>query len=160
MSSSLLVTHERLGNWASQLRRRLATAGPIRWSETRSGADLARAIRGVAVPIVLIDLADRPRAMLDDLDEAVQLAPSGLFLVLDPKNHRGVSGLARELGATFVLSGQTQPPVVAELLARWLPLARRRAELEGWSVPVEREPEPWERLDLFATSRITAGHPA
>jgi len=160
MSSTLVVTHERLGNWARQLRRRLATAGPVRWAETRSGSDLARAVRGVAVPVVLIDLADRPRAMLEDLDMAVQSTPSGLFLVLDPEGHPGVSGLARELGATLVLSGRTPPPVVADLLARWLPLARGRDELEGWSTPVDREPEHWERLDLFNQPRVTAGHPA
>jgi len=149
MPSSLVVTHERLGTWARQLRPRLASAGPQRWTETRSGADLARVVEGTVAPLVVIDLADRPRAMLEDLDDAVQAAPEGLFLVLDPKHHPGVAGLARELGATLVFSGWTAPPQVAELLMRWLPLARIRSERDGWAAPVDPEPEFWERPDLF-----------
>ncbi len=153
MGSPLVVTHERQGTWARHLRPRLAAAGPgpgpIRWAETRSAADLARAVRGVPVPLVVIDVADRPRAMLEDLDLAAQAAPAGLFLVLDPRAHPGVEPLARELGATLVLSGVVPPPRVAEVLLRWLPLARLRAEADGWAVPADPEPEPWERRDLF-----------
>ena len=154
MPSSLVVTHERLGTWARQLRPRLASAGSIGWVESRSTADLERAVGGVIAPVVVIDLADRPGAMLEDLDMAVRSAPAGLFLVLDPNDHHGVAGLARELGATLVISGWTPPPNVAELLARWLTLARSRSERDGWSIPVEREPEPWERLDFFNPAAI------
>ena len=51
--------------------------------------------------------------------------------------------LARELGATLVLSGHVPPPVVAELLDRWLSLARRRTDADGWSARMAPEPESW-----------------
>ena len=116
--------------------------------ETRSAADLDAAVAGAACPVVVIDLARRPRAMLDDLDRAVRAAPDALILVLDPDSLDGVAPLARELGATHVVSGPTTPPAVAALLRRWLPLARRRAEAAGWSVPTLEppEPEPWNWL--------------
>ena len=44
-----------------------------------------------------------------------------------------VTSLARELGATHVLSGFVPPPQVAGLLTRWILLARRRIERDGWS---------------------------
>lgn len=158
MPTSLVVTHERLGTWARQLRTRLGStsmtpsggspngtgAGGVRLVETRSGADLAAAVRGVATPIVLIDLGDRPLAMLEDLDEAARVAPGGLFLVLDPARRPGVPALARELGATLALTGVVPPPRVADLIVRWIPLARRRAEADGWSAPDDPRPEPWE----------------
>ena len=150
MSSSLVVTHERLGTWARQLRPRLASLAAIRWVESRSKEDLVQAVRGVVAPIVVIDLADRPRAMLEDFDDASQIAPSGLFLVLNPKNQVEVVLLARELGATLVCSGWTSPPRVAALLTRWLALARGRSESEGWSTANGPESEPWERPDLWA----------
>jgi hypothetical protein len=153
MALPLLVTHERLGTWARHLRPRLAAPtmgiGLVRWVESRSSVDLDRAVRGVPAPVVLIDVADRPRAMLEDLDLATQAAPYGFFLVLDSKGHPDVAGLARELGATLVLSGFVPPPRVADLLARWVPIARRRAEVDGWAVPQEPEPEPWESRDFL-----------
>jgi hypothetical protein len=134
MPPATVVTHERRGTWARQLRPRLAGAGPVVWVESRSGDDLEQAIRGVASPIVVIDVADRPRAMLEDLDRAAAAAPAGLFLVLDPRRHPGVTDLAFELGATLALAGAVPPPRVAGLLLRWLPLARRRAEADGWAL--------------------------
>jgi hypothetical protein len=161
MALPLLVTHERLGTWARHLRQRLAAPamgiGPVRWVESRSGADLDRAVGGVPVPIVLIDVADRPRAMLEDLELVAEVAPSGFFLVLDPKGHPGVASLARELGATLVISGFVPPPRVADLLARWVPIARHRADVDGWALPHEPVPEPWESPDLFGPS---SGWPA
>lgn len=143
MPTPTVVTHERLGTWAGHLRPRLAALGPVRWVESRSGDDLDRAVRGLAAPVVVIDVADRPRRMLDDLDRAARASPGGLFLVLDPRAHPGVPPLASELGATLVLAGVVPPPRVADLVARWLPIARRRAEADGWAVTVGAEPDPW-----------------
>ena len=54
--------------------------------------------------------------------------------MLDPESHEGVALLARELGADARdLAARSPPPAVARLLARWLPLAQRRAEADGWS---------------------------
>ncbi len=127
-----LVIHERHGAWSRQLRPRLA-GWPIRWSESRSAADLEAALFLESCPILVVDLADRPIAGLDALGMAVVVAPNALSLVLDPGAYPGVAVVARELGATHVLSGHAPPPAVAELLARWLPLAGRRAEAEGWA---------------------------
>ena len=145
MRSLQVVIHERLGTWAGQLRPRLASSGlgTIRWVETRSTTDLDRAVRASVAPVVVIDLADRAGSMLEDLDVAVQAAPLGLFLVLDPKN-RIVGSQVRELGATDVLSGFVPPPKVARIVASWLPTARRRIERDGWAPPEQPEPELWE----------------
>lgn len=99
----------------------------------------------MACPILLLDLAHRPRAGLDDLDRALLLVPDLLSLVLDPEATDGVARLAREIGATHVLSGPAAPPAVARLIARWVPLALSRTEAAGWSSPVPEipEPEPW-----------------
>ena len=137
MPSVTVVTHERRGTWARHIRTRLAGAGAIRWVESRSGNDLERAIRGATSPVVLLDVADRPRPVLEDLDRAAQASPAGLFLVLDPADHPGLSALAFELGATLVMAGVVPPPRVAALLLRWLPLARRRAERDGWARPAD-----------------------
>jgi CheY-like chemotaxis protein len=154
VASLAVVLHERLGTWARQLRPRLL-AWPIRWVETRSTADLEAALAGMACPVVLIDLARRPRAALEDLDRAAQAAPNALILVLDPQAYEGVATLARELGATHVLSGPVTPPSVAQLIARWLPLAQRQAEGDGWSYALEPEPEPepWNWLAPLLASR-------
>src|SRR3954451_12450285 len=145
--SLAVLIHERLGSWARQLRPRLL-AWPIRWIETRSTTDLEAALAGMACPIVLIDLARRPRAGLEDLDRAAQTASNALILVLDPQAHEGVATLARELGATQVLSGPVPPPEVAQVIARWLPLAHRLTDADGWSITREPEPqpEPWNWL--------------
>jgi AmiR/NasT family two-component response regulator len=140
MPSATVVTHERRATWARHLRPRLAAAGAVRWVESRSGSDLVRAVRGEPSPVVVIDVADRPRAMLEDLDRAAEACPTGLFLVLDPESHPGVTPLAFELGATLVMAGVIPPPRVAAMVLRWLPLARRRAEEAGWS-PDDAEAE-------------------
>ena len=161
MASQLLVIHERICHWARLLRPRLV--GPaLRITETRSAADLEAALASVACPIVVIDLARRPRAGLDELDRALRVAPDALVLVLDPEAHEGVSLLAQELGATHVISGVATPPAVARLLARWLPLARRRTEAAGWSgtAPEPIEPEPWNWLTPLLNGTIEAPRPA
>jgi hypothetical protein len=157
MSSTLVVIHERLGVWARQLRPRLAPHVDVRWVETRSTADLEQAVAGSAAPIVVIDLADRTAAMLADLDAAAQLSPGGLFLVLDRQANVEAAALARELGATLVFSGFTPPPRVAALLERWIPLARRRSEADGWARPPEPTPELWDRDDLLGPAPATFG---
>jgi hypothetical protein len=144
-----LIIHERLGTWARQLRQRLAEGTP-RVVETRSQADLERAlqIEGGPCPVVLIDLAKRSIAGLDDLDRAARTAPDALVLVLDPEAREGVASLARELGATHVMCGPVTPPEVAKMLSRWLVLAEGVAETAGWSAapPAPPEPEPWSWL--------------
>lgn len=141
-----LVTHERLGNWARQLRPRVA-GWPVRLVETRSADELAGALGRSACPLVVLDLGDRPRAGLEDLDRALPAAPNALVLALERTGQPAVALLARELGATHVLSGVATPPMVLNLLGRWLPLALRRAESDGWTrqLETETEPEPWQR---------------
>jgi hypothetical protein len=141
----LLVVHERLGTWGRQLRPR-AVHWPVRVVETRSASELELALTGTACPIIVIDLADRLRARLEDLHRAGHVASNALTLVLDPADRPGVAALARELGATHVLSGPAPPPRVVDLLVRWLPLAKRRAGADGWSTVPAPDPEPWDGL--------------
>ena len=65
---------------------------------------------------------------------ACRLAEHGArVLVLDPEGHPGAGPLARELGATHVVSGFVPPPEVARLIDRWITLASSPAASEGWS---------------------------
>src|SRR4051794_13083151 len=130
-----VILHERLGTWSGQLRTRLHDRS-IRWYETRSAADLAGALAGLAVPVVLIDLGRNVPEALADLAEATRLCPGAYVLVLDPGAHDGVEELARELGATHVLSGFVPPPDVAGLLDRWIGLAARAPARGEWSRPL------------------------
>ncbi|WP_435017608.1 hypothetical protein TA3x_005226 [Tundrisphaera sp. TA3] len=132
MSPQAIVIHERLHGWARQLRPRLA-GHAIAWVESRSAEDLARALRGAAVPIVVVDLGDAPARRLDDVALARREASDALILALDPRDRPGVAVQAREFGATRVVSGVATPPEVASIIARWLPLAGRRALACGWS---------------------------
>lgn len=138
MTQSLVIIHERLGTWARQLRPRLA-GSPVRWSESRSTASLVGAVRLSNCPVLLIDLADRPVQGLDDLGQAIIASPTALSLILDPSQSPEIAETARELGATLVLGGVVVPPVVENLLRRWIPLSIRRIEREGWSAPIEPE---------------------
>jgi len=153
LASQTLVVHERIGNWARHLRPRVA-GWPVRLVETRSAADLEAAVAGVPCPLIVVDLARRPRPALEDLDRALGVAPGALALVLNPQSFDGVAVLARELGATHVIDGPATPPAVAGLLARWLPLAHQRAEAAGrpWTHSPAGNPEPWAWLapDLLA----------
>jgi hypothetical protein len=139
-----VILHERLGNWARQLRPRLYDL-PIRWFETRSIADLDLVLTGIASPVVLIDLGSWPAAGLLGLHAILHRASDARVLVLDPEVHPEAAGLARELGATHVIAGFVPPPVVAALLGRWVRLAQWRIEHGGWFIALTPSPEsePW-----------------
>jgi len=140
-----LVVHERLGVWARQLRPRLVS-WPVRVVETRSVGDLAVALGPWPCPLAVIEVGKRARAALEALQMAVAISPGTMALVIDAAAHPALPLLARELGATHVLTGAVPPPAVASWLARWIPLALRRAEAEGWSADRDGEPEPWDAL--------------
>jgi hypothetical protein len=127
-----LILHERLGNWAAQLRPRLHSL-PIRWFETRSRGDLDGVLTGLACPVVLIDAGTHLANGLFDLDLVRTRAPDALILVQSPECHFEEARLARELGATHVLVGFVPPPEVAHLLSRWVLLAQRQIQRSGWS---------------------------
>ncbi len=147
MTRVAVILHERLGNWVRQLRPRLH-GQPIRWVETRSRGDLDAVLTGLACPIVLIDLGQRATAGLMDLDLVRERVPDAWVLVLDSEANCGVPELARELGATYAFSGFVPPPVVADLVARWVAAAALRIERVGWSRTSfpETETEPWSWL--------------
>jgi hypothetical protein len=134
-----VILHERRGSWARQLRPRLQGL-PVRWFETRSAADLAGAIDGLAAPVVVIDLGKDPAGPLEDLVGLVARDSSARVLVIDAEARDGVKALARELGATHVVSGFAAPPEVAELIARWVMLAAVEIERAGWSRPLPVDP--------------------
>lgn len=156
MQPQSIIIHERLANWSRQICPRFR-GWPIRWSETRSTADLVRAASRSACPIFLIDLADRPGPGLEDLDAGLTAAPMALSLVFDPLSHDGISTTARELGATLVLPGVVVPPRVVALLQSWLPLARQRSESDGWSAPLGTEGDPRGLPWAFVPSGIAPG---
>lgn len=152
-----VILHERLGNWVRQLRPRLHDQ-PIRWFETRSPGDLDAVLTGLASPLVLIDLGNRGAAGLNDIELVFQRASDAWVLVLDPEADDGVAGLARELGATLAVSGFVPPPIVADVLTRWVGLAARRIERDGWSRTSfpETETEPWSWLTDLLEYQIGA----
>lgn len=127
-----LILHERLGNWAGQLRPRLHNL-PVRWFETRSRPDLDAVLTGLSCPVVLIDPGKHVTNGLIDLDLVKSRSPDSLVLVNNAESDTNVKSLARELGATYVLSGFVPPPEVARLLTHWISLASRQIERAGWS---------------------------
>ncbi|QEH34572.1 hypothetical protein OJF2_31130 [Aquisphaera giovannonii] len=131
-----VILHERHDTWAQQLRTRLADR-PVRWYQTRSAADLEAAVAGLSCAVVLIDLGRNLTEGLADLARLRDLGTSAKVLVLDPDAVPGVPLLARELGATHVLSGFAAPPVVSDLLDTWVAAASRQADREGWSRRLE-----------------------
>jgi hypothetical protein len=157
LTRTAVILHERIGNWARQLRPRLFDL-PIRWFETRSVADLDCALPGLAAPVVLIDLGSRPAAGLLGLQAVLHPASDARVLVLDPGNHPEAVELARELGATHVVAGFVPPPVVASLLRRWIVLARTRIERGGWSKTLipDSESDPWGWLTPYLADPDTA----
>jgi hypothetical protein len=54
-----------------------------------------------------------------------------------------------------VIAGVVTPPTVADLLTRWLALAQRQTESDGWSrsLKPDPEPEPWNWLALALSDR-------
>ncbi len=140
-----LIVHERIGRWARQLRPRVAS-WPVVLVESRSAADLQGAASRSASPLVVLDLSVRLRANLEAIGRAVAASPNALLLALDPSATSDLPLLARELGATHVLTGPATPPEVEAILARWLPLALRRAEGDGWAPDRVPEAQPWDGL--------------
>jgi hypothetical protein len=153
------ILHERLGNWARQLRPRLHDL-PIRWFETRSLADLDRVLAGSVSPVVLIDLGSQTAAGLSSLPKIFDRAPDAWVLVLDPDAHIGVASVARELGATHVIPGFVPPPVVVALVRRWVELAQRRIEQAGWrpSLSPDLDADPWSWLDDYLGDASVDNH--
>jgi hypothetical protein len=96
--------------------------------------------------VVLIDWGKHVSNGLLDVDLVRTRAPDALVLVNNPDSNPEVTMLARELGATHVLSGFVPPPDVAGLLLRWILLARRQFEHDGWSRTSEPESNPTEDL--------------
>ena len=128
-----LILHERLGNWARQLRPRLHDL-PIRWFETRSRADLEHVLHRASMPRG----PDRPREAWSRTVWSTSILcscgrPTRWSSSITPESDIEVTSLARELGATHVLSGFVPPPEVASLLTRWILLALRQSERAGWS---------------------------
>ncbi len=150
----VVILHERLGTWSAQLRRRVQ-GRPVHWIETRSATDLEKALLGRARPVVLIDLERNVLEGLSDLERLMRLFPGARVLVLDPEAHDGVAELARELGATHVISGFVPPPEVAGLIDRWITLAEIQTDRAGWSRPMTtdapQDPEGW--LQIAAGDR-------
>jgi hypothetical protein len=145
-----VILHERLGHWNRHLRPRLHDR-PVRWFETRSRADLDHLLVGLACPVVLIDLGRHPAEGLKDLNHILERTPDARILVMDPECHDEVAALARELGATHVAVGFVPPPFVARLMARWIELAQRHLEHDGWSRTAfpKTQTEPWAWLADF-----------
>lgn len=160
MARVAVILHERLGTWAGQLRNRLVDR-PVRWFETRSTADLDAAIVGVASPVVVIDLS-RNVAAVRDLDHLARVAPGARILVLDPEAHEALAAIARELGATEVISGFVPPPEVAQRIDRWIRLASEQIDREGWSRPLAgdlpADPEGWLETILSEQAELTRAH--
>ena len=154
MTRTAVILHERLGTWSAQLRPRVQ-GRPVHWIETRSATDLDKALLGLACPVVLIDLKRNVVEGLSDLDRLMRLFPGARVLVLDPEAHDGVAELARELGATHVISGFVPPPEVACLIDRWITLADLQTDRAGWSRPMTTDtpldPEEW--LQIAAGDR-------
>jgi hypothetical protein len=92
--------------------------------------------------VVLIDPGSYIANGLTDIELALSKAPDALVLVNNPDSIPEVTSLARELGATHVLSGFVPPPHVAGLLLRWILLARRQIEHDGWSRTSAPESNP------------------
>ncbi len=150
MTRVAVILHERLGNWNRQLRPRLSGL-PVRWFETRSQADLDGVLTGRASPVVLVDLARQPTEGVTDLGYILGRASDARVLVLDPDGREAEAALAREMGATYVASGFVAPPVVADILARWIVMAERDIASCGWcqtSFPQSRT-DAWGWLDEY-----------
>jgi chemotaxis response regulator CheB len=143
MARVAVILHERLGTWSAQLRPRLRDR-PVHWIETRSRGDLDQALVGLAHPVILIDLRRNVEEGLVDLFHIKSRTSDALVLMVDSEAHKGVAALARELGATHVLSGFVPPPEVASLIDRWINLAEPRIKTSGWARPLPAN----EPLDL------------
>ncbi len=139
-----VILHERLGGWYRQLRPRLPGL-PVRWLESRSIADLAGNLDGLASPVVLIDLGRWPIDGLLALEMVLDRAPDARVLVMNPESLPDAGDLARELGAALVWPGFAPPPEIAGLITRWVGQALDRTGTAGWSRTTfaESSTEPW-----------------
>jgi len=155
LTRTAVILHERLGTWSAQLRPRVQ-GRPVHWIETRSATDLEKALLGLACPVVLIDLQRNVPEGLGDLDRLLRLVPGARALVLDPEALDGVAKLARELGATHVISGFVPPPEVACLIDRWISLAELQSDGAGWSrrMPADMPQDPEEWLQIAAGDHV------
>ena len=127
MPTSIIV-HERIADWVGRLRPRFAADPTVRWVESRSTGDLvaAAAAAGPGRAIVVVNLAGgRTLWGLNGLEALDATALDPLVLVLDPDRVPEVPTLARELGATLVLSGVAVPPRVELILRRFLRAAEQ-----------------------------------
>jgi hypothetical protein len=142
-----VILHGRTSDWYRQLRLRLREQS-VRWFESRSAEDLRSLLSELAAPVVVIDLGREPVRALRDLILFGCTVPGARILILDPLRVAGFPVITRELGATHVISGFVPPPEVADLLARWIVLARRDMERAGWSRSTfsETGTDPWSWL--------------
>jgi hypothetical protein len=129
---------------------------PVRLVESRSTADLVKAVSGWPCPVLVVDLSEQQTIrQLGDLDRALQVAPDALSAVLDRSGDHTVWEVAREIGATAVLHESQRPPELLDLLLRWLALARRRTERDGWMPPSATPDDPIDAL----LSTVAPGRP-
>lgn len=140
-----LIVHERRDHWGRHIRPR---AGELsaRVVETRSAADLLRAVAGTASSVIVLALGSRPAEGLELLDRVMQAAPESRVVVLDTTGDPALGRLARELGALHVLPADTRPPELLELLARWTRQATARTATAGWIAPPDRPLDPVDAL--------------
>ena len=144
MPSATVVTHERRGDLGAPPPPAARGGGPGR----SAGSSRARRRPGAGRPRGVgpgrRDRRGRPAPgdARGPRPGGPEACPSGLFLVLDPRAHPGVTALAFELGATLVMAGIVPPPRVAAMVLRWLPLARRRAEGAPGGRPRPPGPRP------------------
>lgn len=96
--------------------------------------------------MLLVDLGQRPVPMLEDLERVLERSPDALSLVIAQEGDEEALVLARELGATMAIGGRVLPPEVMQLLDRWVRLARKRLETEGWIDEMAGRAEPWDGL--------------
>jgi hypothetical protein len=82
--------------------------------------------------MAVVDLGGTPRGVLDDIGRCRPADHGSLVLVLDPQRHEGVARLARELGASLVISGFCPPPRALAVLERWCRVCLARREHAGW----------------------------
>ena len=137
MPPTLIVTHERRGHWAGQLRGRIGDRR-VRWSESRSRGDLLSSVRGWPCPIVLLDLGANPQNDLESLARLAAEAPDALTLALEPEARASIILAAWDCGATHVWDGFAPPPSVAALVDRWVVIARRRSSNAGRPIADDR----------------------
>lgn len=120
-STPLLVVRDSSGWWVDHLAPRLADV-PIRVELMAGWGDAD----GEPPAFGLFVLGENLTIGLESLDRFARLRPCPCILALDPLRLPGLPGLARELGATRIISGPVPPPLVATIFRDWAALRRRR----------------------------------